>query len=133
MTLLRIGPTLLRAKPIIFASRLSPKGQVIGGFVQSRLTARGVSIALNASGISEVIANKVIGFTLDPVTRGRIRDVASAKGAVLTAVQDLSVGRPTLQGVGDLSGVLTNPLVGPVVARQLALESGVPAWVFYFI
>lgn len=133
MTLLKVGPSLLRAKPIIFASRLSPSGQVLGGYVQGKVASKGITIGLNAAGISTVIANAVIGVTLEPITQGRIRDVNTAGMAVVEGFQDLRFGRPTLQGVGDIGGVLVNPLVAPVVLRKLAKDAGIPAWVLFII
>lgn len=127
MTLLKIGPTILKAKPIIFASRLSPSGQVAGGFVQSIATSKGISIALNSSGISTVIANKVIGVTLNPLTEGRISNVDSAGRAVVAGFRE-----PSFRATVTAGGVLVNPLVGPVVLRDLALKAGVPSWVLFF-
>lgn len=132
MTLLKVGPTILRAKPIIFASRLTPTGQVIGGFVQSIATSKGISIALNSQGITDFIASKVIGSTLDPITQGRISSIDKAGNAVIDSVQDIRRGRPTLRGVGDIAGVWIVPTVGPAVMRNLVGRIA-PAWVMFFI
>jgi len=132
LTLLKAGPTILRAKPLFFAAKLSPVGQVIGAAVQGKIIRETVSFALDTKGVQTVIANQILKATIKPLTMGRIEDVDDAGQAVIGAIQDIREGEVTLQGLGTIIGTLATPFAGGVIAQNIATEEfGVPKFLFF--
>ncbi len=134
LTLLKAGPMILRAKPLIFAAKLTPTGQVVGAFVQAKLLSKGVKIGLHSKGVTGIIANKVAGTVLTPLTSGRITSLDTAGEAVVEGIKDIGAHR-TLSGQSarDLALVAATPVLRREVAQEIAIARGVPSFLFWLI
>jgi len=98
-TIFKVGPRVLKLKPLVIGAKLGTKGQIVGKIVEAKIVKETVSLGLNITGASSYWAGLIAGATFNDLSSGRITSVPSAAeglafGEERTAAAILTAGAP---------------------------------------
>lgn len=151
LSVLKIGPQLLRLKPLFFAARLGPKGKIIGGIIQGFIIGEAITVSANLTFQALdfqprlLIANQIIKTTgqnpIRAISSADVQNVDELGNLTIKGIQSLGPQNPNrfhitkgrVERFGLIAGAFSTPFVGRQLLENVAVKSGVPQFLFLFI
>lgn len=137
-TMFKVGPKAIRfatanKKVLGHTFPRSAKQAIATEFVQAKFRKISINFGLEVTGGDEWIANKVIGGTVKPITRGKITNVDDAGNATIVVLKSFKPGgaKPRFKGLakGFLLASLPLPFVKEEVIEDVLEKIGTPKFI----